>query len=111
MVSKDEDEEETGMSNNSSYQTQTHIPILMCWELRLITFMRTVLRHPELNNTYSEGICALRRKSEQKVLLEKGSRESIQITDTLLVPIIHKAFCWAPGIVIRITGNQAITAL
>lgn len=83
----------------------------MCWDVRLIVFIRTVLHHPELNNTYSEGICALRRKSEQKVLLEKSSRESIQITDTLLVPIIHKALCWAPGIVIRITGNQAITAL
>lgn len=79
MISKDEGEEEMGVSNNCSYHTQTHIPILMCWDIRLIMFIRTVLHHPELNNTYSEGICALRRKSEQKVLLEKSSRESIQI--------------------------------
>lgn len=76
---QDENEEDTGISNNSSLHTHTHTPhthpptpVLMGWELRLIMFIQTILHHPELNNTYSEGICALGRMSEQNGLPGKS---------------------------------------
>lgn len=61
---------EQGCQTTPQGHSQIHIPILIGWELRLVMFMRTVLHHPELNNTYAEEICALLRKSGQNGLLE-----------------------------------------